>query len=68
MSDCRIPMPTDRPKVCMGSYGPVYLEQMGDCHRGWFEPEYIGGQEAWRCPICGMVYAFPKRSYEDDDE
>ena len=66
MSDCRVPMQTDWPKVCVGNHGPVYLERMKYMRRGLVEPEYIGGQEAWRCPVCGAVYAFPERSDEDD--
>ena len=51
----------DMPRVCVSGHGPAYLERMTYQHRGFTETEYIGGHEAWRCPVCGAVYAFPKQ-------
>ena len=63
MSDCRAPMPTyEMAKVCMNGHGPVYLKRFIYQYRCYHEVAHIGDMEAWRCPMCGAVYAFPKDS------
>lgn len=59
-------------KICTNNHAPIQLNRMKQWYRGLSEPVHIGEQEAWQCPICGAVYAFPIRSdnarnlYSDD--